>query len=232
MKRFIKSISILLLLCLALAIFSGCHKNDAQQKVDRMLNYINNKYTDDSFTYKGPFGGGAGADTKTIIVSSKNYPDKDVYVRHSFNDGDVYTDNYLGVRYAAQTESTIRSILDALISYDYLLFYEVDRFACPNVTGELDFEEYIANDASCIGFTVVVDGILSNKESFETALRDAVVNKGICCSATIYFDNDSGKFNELETEGLSGYTFKKLYSDVFSFKMSSNKEFASSQWGD
>lgn len=211
------------------------NKTEGNSKVNianDMIQHMNEKYTDDAFAYKGPFGGGAGADTKTIIVASRNYPDVDVYVRHSFNDGETYTDNYLGIRYAAQTENTITSILDAVISYDYLLFYEVDRFACPNIVGELNYEEYIASDASCIGFTVVVDGTLSNKESFETALREAVVDAGICCSATIYFDNGSGAFDELKTEGLSGYTFKKLYSDVFSFEMTNNKELSSSQWGD
>lgn len=206
--------------------------NNAENIVNGMVQYMNDKYTDDTFAYKGPFGGGAGADTKTIIVSSKNYPDRNIYVRHNFNGSNVYTDNYLGVRYSAQTENAVKDVLNGVISCDYLLFYEVDRYACPNTAGTLSFEEYIASDASCIGFTVVVNGIVENKASFEASLQKAMVDAGICCSATIYFDNGSGAFDTLKTTGLSGYTFKKLYSDVFSFDMNSNQEFSSSQWGD
>lgn len=206
--------------------------NNKENIVNNMIHHLNGKYPDDTFAYKGLFGGGAGANTKTIIVSSSNYPDADIYVRHSFDEGDIYTDNYLGVQYAAQTKSAINEIFDGLMSCDYLLFYEVDRFACPNRIGTMNFNDYVASKASCIGFTIVVNGILSDKVTFERALENKIVEAGICCSATIYFDNGSGAFDGLEEEGLSGYTFKKLYSDVFNFEMTSSKEFSSSKWGD
>lgn len=200
--------------------------------VNDMVRHMSEKYLDDTFTYKGPFGGGAGADTKTIVVSSENYPDEEIYVRHSFNNGGVYTDNYLGVKYEEQTELAIKGVLDAVVTYDYLLIYDVDRFACPNTTGTLTFEEYIASDAACIGFTVVVGSTAYDKEFFEKKLEEAITSAGICCSGTIYFDNGSGAFDTLEADSLSGYTFKKLYSDMFSFEMSSNQEFSASYWGD
>jgi hypothetical protein len=199
--------------------------------INNMVRHMNEKYPDDTFTYKGPFGGGAGADTKNIVVSSKNYPGKEIYVRHSAAD-DVFTDNYLGVKYAEQTQMAIKAALDTVITQEYLLIYEVDRFACPNTAGTLSFEEYAASKAACIGFTVVAGGAVSDKATFEKEIEAAITKAGICCSATIYFDNGSGAFDTLKPEGLSQYTFKKLYSDAFSFKMDSNEAFSSSYWGD
>lgn len=231
-----KAVSFLLVIFLMIGACGCMWKKteiDANENiVNNMVRYMNDKYADDTFVYKCPFGGGAGAYTKTIIVSSKKYPDKDIYVRYSFNDGDNYSDNYLGVKYASQTELAIKRVLDSIISYDYLLFYEADRFACPNGSGTLSFEKYVANDASCIGFTVVVNGSVLNKDIFESKIKDAILNSGICCSATIYFDNSSDAFATLKTDGLSGYTFKKLYSDVFYFEMNSIKEVSASRWGD
>ncbi len=215
----------------------GCMWNHTENNgktniTDNMVQYMNDKYTDDSFTYDRPFGGGAGADTKTIIVSSKNYPNTDIFVQHSFDNGDIYTDNYLGVKYAEQTKLVIKGILDNVTLYEYLIFYDINRYACPNPTGLFTFEEYAASDSSCISFTVVLNGVVSDKDSFEKELEDAITAAGICCSATVYFDDNSGAYDSLETEGLSGYTFKNLYSDVFSFEMCNNKEFSASRWGD
>lgn len=233
MKRTVLALLVILLMIVA----CGCAKQKGGEDIkesltNNMVRYMNEKYPDDTFTYKSMFGGGEGEDTTSIVVSSKNYPDADIYVHYSFGERDVFTDNYLGVMYADQTETVIRNIFDVLIDHDYLLFYEADRFACPNTTGEIDFKEYVASKESCIGFTVVVDGLAQNKEGFENALKTAVADSEICCSATIYFDDDSGEFDELKTKGLSGYTFKKLYSDVFSFEMSDSKVFSSSRWGD
>lgn len=215
----------------------GCmqHRTEDNTKdnmINNMVQYMNEKYPDDTFNYKGPFGGGAGSSTKTIVVSSKKYPDANIYVRHQFSEGDIYTDNYLGIKYTEQTKSAIKEVFDSVLSYDYLLFYDVEQFACPNKTGTMDFADYISSDESRIGFTVVVNGVIADKATFENALKNKIIDKGICCSATIYFDNGSGAFDKLEAEGLSGYTFKELYSDVFIFEMKSDKEFSSSQWGD
>ena len=206
--------------------------NGQKKIVNDMVQHMNNKYANDTFEYKSSFGGGAGADTKTIVVSSNKYPSEEIYVRYSLLNGGTYTDNYLGVQYAKQTELTVRDVLDSVIQQDYLLIYEVDRFACPNLTGTLTFEEYIASENACIGFTVVVGGGVLDKTSFETTIETGITNAGLCCSATIYFDNGLGAFDMLNADGLSKYTFNKLYGDVFTFDMKSNKEFSSSYWGD
>lgn len=229
-----KKLCFFLVLALSLVWLCGCTHNklanaDKNNTSEKMIEYMNEKYTDDSFDYKGPSGGGVGSDTKTIIVTSKNYPGKDVYVRYNFNDGGSCTDNYLGIRYSTQTENTIRGVLDGVLPSGYLLFYDVNRFACPNPDGMLDFDKYVACESSCIGFTVVAKGVVSNKTSFERVLEEALTNAGMCCSATIYFDG-SENIDAVEEGGLSGYTFQKLYQEVFSFEMNNSKGFSNSQW--
>lgn len=196
----------------------------------KMVQYMNDKYTDDTFTYKDATGGGAGADAKTIIVSSEKYPDQNIYVRYMPDTTPEYTDNYLSVIYAAQTKALITDVLDQVLDCDYLLIYAVSRYACPNADGMLSFADYVGASASCIGFTVVAKEMVADKAQFEADLEKAIVDAGLCCSATIYFDNGSGAFDTLTAEGLAGYTFKKLYSDVFSFKMSSKEAFSSVRW--
>lgn len=197
---------------------------------EKMVQYMNDKYTDDVFTYKDATGGGAGADTKTIVVSSEKYPDQNIYVRYMPNADPAYTDNYLAVVYADQTQKLIREVLDRTLGCDYLLIYEVSRYACPNTEGVLSFVDYVGSSASCIGFTVVAKEMVADKSRFETELQNAILDAGICCLGTIYFDSGSGAFDTLTAAGLSGYTFKKLYSDMFSFEMSGKGVFASLRW--
>ena len=209
----------------------GCMVFDRDTSIEeQMIAKMNEKYSDDTFEYKSPFGGGAGVDSKTIIVSSQKYPGKDIYVRYM--DGE-YTDNYLSVKYQEQTENLIRNTLNNVLECDYLLIYEPNRYACPNSNGEISFEEYIGQEKSSISFTVVSREKVLDKTLFEKTIEAAVIKAGICVTAgTIYFDNGSDEFDTLTAENLAGYTFKKLYCDVFVFEMIDNKEFTTSSWGD
>lgn len=199
---------------------------------NQILQYMNEKYTDDTFVYEGPTGGGAGADMKSIIVSSRKYPGKKIYAHYMADRTPAYTDNYLSVAYEQETKARIAEVLDRALACEYLLIYDISRFACPNPDGMMDFEAYIGSSESCIGFTVVAKEKVTDQAAFETALKQAIIAAGICCDATIYFDAGTGAFDTLTAEGLSGYTFKHLYSCVFSFQMSSKDTFSSQNWGE
>ncbi len=208
----------------------GCMRfNKSTTLEEQMVQQINEKYTDDKFTYKAPFGGGAGADSKKIIVSSEKYPDEDIFVVYSESG---YADNYLSVKYQQQTEKLIRDTVDSVLECDYLLFYESDMSACPNPDGVLSFDEFIEKKESGISFTVVAKEMVSDKEIFENEIKKAIICAGICCTGTIYFDNNSGEYDSLDFEKLSGYLFRDLYQDVCVFVMDNNESFKSLSWGD
>jgi hypothetical protein len=77
--------------------------------------------------------------------------------------------------------------------------------------------------------------VVADKTLFESELQNAVANAGICCSsATIYFDAGSGAYDSLVTDelSLSGYTFRKLYIESFSFTMEDDSGLSSYRWDD
>lgn len=158
-----------------------------KQKVDMMVSYINDKYTDDTFEFVSMSGGHLGSNTTKIVVKSEKYPDKEIRVICSVVDGkDIYSDTYLNVKYEAETYSYIR---DALVEeYGesvYLKYIPDDIGSYENGSSSTTFEEYISDPSTCIYFTAAVAGDAADQElTFEkvqTIFADAVV------SAHIYF---------------------------------------------
>ena len=197
---------------------------------NKMVDMMNKKYPDDRFKYYGPFGGGAGADSKTIVVNSEKYPDQRIYVRYYNKDGnEVYTDNYMSIVYEDQTRKKISGILDGL-SKTFRLFYDTDDYACPNSDGPISFEEYIADKKSNIGFTAIVIASDINRAEIEKLLRDGFENGRICCYGTVYFDNSVSE-NELNgIPYLSVYFSKYKYYAAVDFKMADNKQISDLNW--
>jgi hypothetical protein len=76
----------------------------------KMIKYMNQKYPSDTFTYKGPWGGGIGVKNgaKECLLESANYPNtginEDVWVKYYVdnNGQENYYDNYLSVKYHEQ----------------------------------------------------------------------------------------------------------------------------------
>jgi len=210
----------------------SCVKKEANNGsvVNAMVAYVNEKYPEDEFYYKAPTGGGAGVSQKTIIVSSKNYPNNDIYIRYSIIDEhEVYSDNYLSVKYAEQTKSIVYKSFSRVFLNDFYLFYQPDNYACPNNSGNFSFEEYISSKDSNIGFVVIVNDTANHRNSIERELEKILVDSGMCIRATIYFD-DSNDLGSLTTENLYSYIFKKQYKDAFSFEMASAAGFSKSRW--
>ena len=198
---------------------------------DRMVQYMNDKYADDEFSFNAETGGGAGAVYKTIIVSSRECPDKDIYVRYRKNgDTEEFSDNYLGVKYQQQTEDLMGSVISAVLGSDYRIFYTVDNYACPNDNGTLSFNEYICNKDSNIGFTVVAKATADDKDAIAKALETEITKAGLCCTATVYFDNGSDDYKALTDTNLYAYLYKKAYSAALSFEMENDAGFSATSW--
>lgn len=198
---------------------------------DRMLGYINAKYPEDSFSFVSVTGGGAGASSKNIVVSSRNYPDCEVYVRYTKNgENESFTDNYLSVKYEAQTVSLLEKTLTSVMGDEIFLDYDLSRYACPNEDGNMSFVEYISSPSAAISFVAVVNHEINDKEQLENDLGVAITQAQICCNATIYFERDVEIIRLLTSKELSSYIYDKSYSDVFSFYMEDSARFSKTIW--
>lgn len=200
--------------------------------VDNMVTYINNKYPNDEFYYSGPFGGGAGATYKTIIVSSKKFPDGQIYVRYSNENGEFFSDNYLAVLYAEQTETLIKSTIETALNSEVVLFYQPNAYACPNDDSIISFDEYIKNEDSCIGFTAIANYDVLDKTVVSEKIKQAFTDGGLCCFGTIYFESDLNEVNSITNENLEGYIFEKSYNNRYDFKLDSKANLLEASWGD
>ena len=155
MKSVIKRVVACLISVAVILGMCGCSSyNEGVDIKQKMVRYMNEKYSDDTFEFKNVTGEGAGSDTQTIVVSSQKYPDTDIYVRR-VNGETSYTDNYLSVAYEDQTKELIGEVLDQVFQCDYLLIYDVNRYACPNVDGTMSFEKYVSTRESGIGFVAI-----------------------------------------------------------------------------
>lgn len=229
-------ISIFLIVVLMIGA-NGCMGIGRISIVDKMIAYMNEKYPDDVFVYKEPFGGGAGISTKKIIVSSEKYPDADIYVMCVKNEDGTYkySDNYLGVKYNDQTVEMIKDILTTAFGTDFFLSYNVSMYGHPQeYSADTTFEEYIDDAASDIGFLAVIGDSyqISNKEELVSQLEKLFSEKGMCCNfSVIYFDNSSEEYKTLERGmELSEYLYKKLYKEALMFDMESSIEFSKYEW--
>lgn len=152
----------------------GCSMK-GQDKVDMMVSYINDKYSDDHFEYVSMSGGHIGSDTTKIIVKSEKYPDKEIRVICSGVDGDfVYSDTYLNVKFEEETrlyiEQSLSSAFDGAV---YVQYIPDDTGSMKSGTSETQFSDFISDNTTFVYFNavVVVDEI--DEEDAITKIKNA-----------------------------------------------------------
>lgn len=171
----------------ALLITTGCNKNN---DVDKMVGYMNEKYADDSFTFQKVYGGSLGDNQTKIIVSSEQYPNKDIYV--ICTDSNVCTDNYLGVKYEENTRNYLKNKLRDAFGSNFYLDYEVDDTACTeNGSSNTTFEEYIADEYSGIYFEAIVGYDINSSTEDTTLNKIKTTFSNATISANIFFVNEN-----------------------------------------
>ena len=201
---------------------------------DRMVDYMNETYPEDEFAYAAPWGGGAGISGKSIVVSSRNFPDSGIYVYYSRDgENEEFFDNYIGVKYEAQTVALLRAIMRQVVDGDdYFLEYGVGTHDCPAGDGNMSFEEYVSLKESHIGFNAVVSADLLDREQFEADFTTALIQAGICSMGQIYFAKDLETVRSMTEADFSLMIYHKTYIDQLFFVMQDSTEFAEMTWGD
>lgn len=164
--------------------------------VDKMVAYMNEKY-DDHFEYSAPFGGGPGAASKQIIVSSEKYPEAQVWVQYYERDGKaIFADNYVAYKYEEQTKVFLETLLGEVFSGEVKLQYEVGTTGTVHdFTEDTSFEDYASSPASQIGFRAFLFDDGSAVSLAENDLKQALERSGFVISGSVFVTDDADRFD-------------------------------------
>lgn len=202
-----KKISILILGLILMMGVSGCMNNSEIKKTstNELVNYMNEKY-DDEFSFKAPFGGGAGANTKQIIVCSQRYPEYDIWVEHSYDDNS-YNDNYTDYRFKDKYEKTLSKDLSNILNCETKVKREIATSGSyTQFANDITFDEYMNTEEQFSDFTAVImisDSV--DKEVIENKLSLVFNKYASGFYGNIYFADDNEdleNFFELDITGM------------------------------
>lgn len=216
MKKFFLFV-ITIIICIGVI---GCMDNDnglvttdnkSKNRVERMLDYINNEY-DDTFEFLDEYGGKLFGTTHSIHVSSKNMPNKFVSVFSDISKGEEYFyDNYLDVKYEDQTRELLIKVLEKEFGENIFVAYSSSN--APHKGGELPFEKYVAEDEPIrITFTSIVKYKITDKEEIEKRLEKLFKDNNISCYGKIFFETD---YDDLDKLTLDNYVAEYLRFDSY-----------------
>ncbi len=210
MKILIKFLCLLLTIILILGV-SGC-MNEKQTKYIDVISYMKNKY-DDSFTIKSPFGGGAGADSKQVILKSEKYPAYDIWVEYSYETSE-YKDNYVDYKLKNDCEAYLQLRLEKAFACKANVERNIPTSGCyAEYSKDTNLEEYLNTSSQNIGFSaVLIYSEYFNKEIVENILSDIVNEKQANIYGTIYFVESENICKEFFNKTL---TEQQKYPNVF-----------------
>lgn len=189
----------------------GCSMK-GHNKVDMMVSYINNKYSDDNFEYLSMVGGHLGSNTTKIVVKSEKYPGKEIRVICSEIDGEnIYSDTYLNVKFETETYEFIHDVLVKEYGENiYLKYIPDDTASYENGSSSTTFEEFISDPSTYIYFSAAVTDAADDEEStlnrIKSIFSDAVI------SAHIYFVDTDDSLSDKATNLIENKEYtRRLY---------------------
>ncbi len=215
-----KKISVLILIMILMLGVSGCMtSNITKNPTIDLVSYMNNKY-DDEFSYKAPFGGGAGATTKQMIVSSKKYPEYDIWVEYSEETGE-YRDNYVDYKLKEQCEKYFETELGQAFSAPVSVNRDISTSgSSADYADDTDINEYLNTDEQKIMLIVAVAySEDSYKEDAEKILSTIFGDVDAQIYSKVYFVDSANACETFPTKTLAE---KNEYPYVFADKNEMN----------
>ncbi len=214
---------------------TGGNSGNDKISIDRLLQYMNEKYPDDTFTFESVYGGYPGAEERQIYVVSEKLPGQLIsVVGKTDGDGILAADNYLAVKYADEVNSAIRRVLTEAFGDNVFLFCGPHSpVIYDTLPADLTAEEFMKEPAAGILFTAIagIDETELDKEKLETSLKNLLRERGICCSGKIFLDTDGYPVTSLTEENYSAqYLVPELYHTNLFFVMDSSLECAVCRW--
>ena len=136
-------------LCVSLSIFilfgvCGCMKYKNKSVTDAALEYMEKKYGE-PFTYAAPWGESYSG-THQLMVTCESLTGRVlVEIENYREEGEVFRDNYIAVKYAQETLDLFQSYVDQEFG-EGRVFYEVNpRGLSEDLPADATLEEYLAD---------------------------------------------------------------------------------------
>jgi hypothetical protein len=199
-------------------------------KTDKLIAYMNEKY-DDNFTYAAPFGGGAGASSLQVNVRSEKLQNDEIWVEYYEKDGEeIFADDYIARKYEAQTKEFLYETLKSALGCEVIVSYGVGTKGSRNpFTNDTSFADYIATEASYIGFLATVSPTykLSDREETKQKIEAAFAKNGFVADGDIYFAEEEAQFAD------AAYVLPMKVLDAMPrliFEMNETQAFSSYKW--
>lgn len=210
MKILFKFLCLLLTIILGLGV-SGC-MSKKQTISEDIISYMEKKYSD-KFTYSSPFGGGAGANSKQVILKSEKYPEYDIWAEYS-HDTSEYKDNYVDYKLKAQCESYFKSAFEQAFKGTSIVVRNIPTSGCyAEYSDNTSLEEYLNTSTQNIGFSAaIVYSEYTNREKTEELLSTIVNENEANVYGTVYFVESENICNEFFDKTL---TEQQSYPNVF-----------------
>ena len=175
--------------------------NTAAEKV---VAYMNATYTEDTFEYLKPL---TGATKGAILMKSQKFPNEEVWGVYDANNSEQpFQDNYVFIKYKEQSMQMIESSLKELLGESNFVYKDNSSvYDDKSKLRNLSFEEFISNDESRIGFSVVVDTsfLIEDKTVFEQKVAEAFDGVSCTSSSRIWFSCDQSLFEQLRNNDIS-----------------------------
>ena len=207
-----KKLVITLIIFLITIGLCGCMRIQAKAKVDRMLDYINNKYSDDTFEFVSMYGGYLGSNVTQITVVSNKFPDTAIHVICSEVDGkEIFTDNYLNIKFEDQTLKYLEDLFTVEFGENFYLKYIPNNLSCTeNGSSNTTFDEYIVAQGSHIYFSSAICRNIEDEDSAFETINKMFSNATV--SGDIFFIDEDVKLSGKDgAERAQEYIEEKTY---------------------
>lgn len=183
---------IFLVLSVVVLMVCLCSCNKGQAKIDRMIDYMNNKYSDDTFTYLRMSGGFPGSNETKIVVASEKYPDIFIRVICAEVDGaEIFTDTYVGAKFEEQTREYLEDVIRGEYGDNFSLHYTPSDIVCTeNGSSDTTFEEFLSTTKISFSAVVYAENGIVDEAATEEVIKKMFADSVISFGCIFYVDDE------------------------------------------
>ena len=233
MKRTIKTILLFSLAIFMMTGVCGCMNNKLSTGHQKMMDYINAKYSDE-FVYIKAKPTQFGSRYHSILVLSNTYQQSYVTVFcWETSEGTLYGDNYLNIKFEKETKELIETIV-AGIGDDSWVFYQPFVYGFDkDATEETLFADYVQNPSFGIVFTAIINNTddTLNRDQILECLKKMLEETNLCCSGSIHFVRNADMVT-INEKNYSNILHSNVLQTSLVFQMKQKGTINSYRWDD
>lgn len=201
-----------------------------------LLDYLEEKYGE-SFSFVEVTGGSLGSTEKSIIVSSRRYPEAKIIARRVVNQNgeEQFSDNYMAYVFRQEVFGTMKEAFGRVYR-DYKVAYVPTQMPlAPDIGPDTALEDYMVDTASQLDAVIFIGDEISeqNRDEKLEQLRMTLKELGLNMGATLIF-TDHEALAGIDEEDYSSYEAYLLQSSLpklrCDFLLDEDFEFIYADW--